>query len=819
MNYEMFIEKIGVENLATFKREEFNLENVGKTVFIQGPTGAGKTTFFIDAVTFALFGRAYGQLDKSFAKELIPPNQVATKVDLYFEVNKRRYKVVRKIYSIKNKPSTAQLFEIKDTGRLKLVADSVKAVDKEIEKITGLDFRSFKQTNIVRQGEVAELISKDFQPSERRDIFLRVFGISFKKEKEEAGDRFKSLQNTLQEKEKKIKEMEEEIGKKSEIEEEMKKLKQKLHTKLFEIKEIEKELAKKREEVLDKQTKYEKLSSEVHNLKNLLNQLEKNEKERNELEKRIKELKNVLEQREKVKTEIKALEEREKKLNKQYGAITELKSKEEIMKANQKLLETFEKEKNKLETIKRKIKGIKEEIKKEKEIKEKISEKEEEKERIQEKINELRGFVLQLEQNLKLLEESEETRKCPLCGSHLPKEKGEEIKTGIVREMEKCKKEEAVLKNKLEKSKRELKVLKERFSEIEKISFEFTKLKEEEEEIKGREEEIKRVKEETEKLVSEINELKRQLLHKEVSLQEIKQEINELNEKLINFRKRNEEINKAEGELRALQKNIERLNQAIETLSKKVDEEKVRGEEKKLSTLKEELEKIRREEEELTEKNKEIYGEIKTLQEKKNSLQKEMQKINELETQLLKEKKKFLKLEKEKEAYKILYRQIFHDKGLPLHLLKTYLSHVETYSRKYLTQFLDDKDLKIEIDENGNVKILVIDQTYARDITTYSGGETVLIGFALRLGIINTLSLLKGINPPKFLIIDEGFGPLSREFRESVLAALKEISDQYEKVLVISHLEDIENNPLFQTHVKVFKEGGNSKLEIQQRGK
>ena len=60
------LEKIKVENFATYKKAELNLNQLGSTISVFGSTGAGKTTFFVDAITLALYGRAYGQLEKKY---------------------------------------------------------------------------------------------------------------------------------------------------------------------------------------------------------------------------------------------------------------------------------------------------------------------------------------------------------------------------------------------------------------------------------------------------------------------------------------------------------------------------------------------------------------------------------------------------------------------------------------------------------------------------------------------------------------------------------------------------------------------------------
>jgi len=83
------------------------------------------------------------------------------------------------------------------------------------------------------------------------------------------------------------------------------------------------------------------------------------------------------------------------------------------------------------------------------------------------------------------------------------------------------------------------------------------------------------------------------------------------------------------------------------------------------------------------------------------------------------------------------------------------------------------------------------------------------------LGIAKILSTYRVGVAPKMLVIDEGFGPLSKEFREAVLKTILELKHDYEKIFIISHVEDIQENPMFDSIIKVWKDiDGFSHFEI-----
>ena len=61
---------------------------------------------------------------------------------------------------------------------------------------------------------------------------------------------------------------------------------------------------------------------------------------------------------------------------------------------------------------------------------------------------------------------------------------------------------------------------------------------------------------------------------------------------------------------------------------------------------------------------------------------------------------------------------------------------------------------------------------------------------------------------PRFLIIDEGFGPLDEELRQKVAEALARLYEtrEYEQIVVISHQEDLRTHPVFKTILEITKD-------------
>ena len=79
-----------------------------------------------------------------------------------------------------------------------------------------------------------------------------------------------------------------------------------------------------------------------------------------------------------------------------------------------------------------------------------------------------------------------------------------------------------------------------------------------------------------------------------------------------------------------------------------------------------------------------------------------------------------------------------------------------------------------------------------RKYELYSGGEAFRVNFAIRIALSKLLARRSG-TPLQTLVIDEGFGTQDEEGLMHLIEAIQTISDEFEKVLVITHLDVIKN--------------------------
>jgi exonuclease SbcC len=98
--------------------------------------------------------------------------------------------------------------------------------------------------------------------------------------------------------------------------------------------------------------------------------------------------------------------------------------------------------------------------------------------------------------------------------------------------------------------------------------------------------------------------------------------------------------------------------------------------------------------------------------------------------------------------------------------------------------------------------IRISDELGERKYELYSGGEAFRVDFAIRIALSKLLARRSG-TPLQTLVIDEGFGTQDEEGLTHLIEAIQTISDEFEKVLVITHLDVIKN--AFPVRIEVIK--------------
>lgn len=105
------------------------------------------------------------------------------------------------------------------------------------------------------------------------------------------------------------------------------------------------------------------------------------------------------------------------------------------------------------------------------------------------------------------------------------------------------------------------------------------------------------------------------------------------------------------------------------------------------------------------------------------------------------------------------------------------------------------------------LEIYVSDELGTRNYEMYSGGEAFRVNLALRIALSRVLSQRTGAPLPT-LFIDEGFGTQDASGRERILDVISAIEDDFDKIIVITHLDDLKD--MFPTRIEVQKDASGS---------
>ncbi|MCH8848780.1 MAG: SMC family ATPase, partial [Chloroflexi bacterium] len=88
--------------------------------------------------------------------------------------------------------------------------------------------------------------------------------------------------------------------------------------------------------------------------------------------------------------------------------------------------------------------------------------------------------------------------------------------------------------------------------------------------------------------------------------------------------------------------------------------------------------------------------------------------------------------------------------------------------------------------------IQIADGIGTRAYEMFSGGERFRIDFAIRIALSKLLAWRAGAPLPT-LFIDEGFGTQDAEGRDRILDVIRAIQDRFERILVITHMEEMKD--------------------------
>jgi len=164
-------------------------------------------------------------------------------------------------------------------------------------------------------------------------------------------------------------------------------------------------------------------------------------------------------------------------------------------------------------------------------------------------------------------------------------------------------------------------------------------------------------------------------------------------------------------------------------------------------------------------------------------------------------------------------RLAFGKKGIQAMIIEAAIPEIEFEANQLLARMTDGRmHVRFETqretlkgDTLETLDINIADELGTRPYELFSGGEAFRVNFAIRIALSKLLARRAGAQL-QMLVIDEGFGTQDAEGRERLVEAITSIQDDFERILVITHIEELKD--AFPVRIDVTKTAEGSQISL-----
>lgn len=162
----------------------------------------------------------------------------------------------------------------------------------------------------------------------------------------------------------------------------------------------------------------------------------------------------------------------------------------------------------------------------------------------------------------------------------------------------------------------------------------------------------------------------------------------------------------------------------------------------------------------------------------------------------------------------------FGKKGLQAMIIEAAIPEIEAEANQLLGRMTDgrmavrmetQRETKTTQEVRETLDIIISDELGSRDYSLYSGGEAFRANFAIRIALSKLLARRAGARL-QTLIIDEGFGTQDAQGRERLVQAITSIQDDFERILVITHIDELKDH--FPARIDILKTVDGSQISV-----
>jgi exonuclease SbcC len=818
---------------------------------LSGSNGAGKSAL-LDAITWALWGKARARRDD----ELITIGKKEMEVDFIFRLGTESYRVIRKRKTGKRGSSLLD-FQLRDNGKWRSVAESsIRATQAKINHVLLLDYDTFVNSAFLRQGRADEFTIKT--PAERKRVLGEILELA---QWDTYEDRTKLHLKKVQDESRmlvlRLQEIEEELARRPEFLEQVKAA----QTELEDLSALLQKAQAAYQEMEKSQAELHHTSSQITELSDRVAQsqqeLEALGQERSERGNRLAQYQELIDQSREIEANFQAYQdalERERSLGEKLTAQNELNEQRRDLEAQ--ITEVRHELTTQRELALQKVRELEERLPG-KELTEEYEQTQgqvvhltqlnqareaarsdlarlaEERASLLAQKESLRSEMDALKKRIETLEQADAT--CPLCGQQLTdedcvrlvddlqaegKDKGDTFRENQTR-LEAIGAEEEGLETQISNSdsflrdlpglEHELAILTERIRVGEEVAQELKNAQGELEKVDGelaREAYAAEARSNLEKVLAQAEELGYDAAAHQAARREI--EAGQAHaEKKAYLDAARSGLQQEEAALVQLVSTIDRRREQIET-----DKARIAELEQAEKDLRKQVENAQAVEEDLVRVRKEEA-------EARQRMGAAQQRLSACEA-LAQQQESRLSQQRELAHRQSLYEELrtaFGVHGVPAMIIEAAVPEIESEANRLLRR-ISGGQMAVRLEtqretQAGEVRetldIRIMDEVGERNYENYSGGEQFRVNFALRIALSRLLARRAGAQL-QTLIIDEGFGTQDALGRERLVEAINSIQDEFSLVLVITHIEELQD--VFPTRIQVTKLPEGSAIEL-----
>ena len=849
--------KLSVKNFMCYRDNVPTLDLDGiHLACLCGDNGHGKTAL-LDAMTWALWGQA-----RARNQELIHQGQQDMAVELEFLARGQRHRVSRKYSLSTRSPRLLELHIATDNGYRAITGNTVPETEARIQELLHMDYDTFVNTAFLLQGR-ADLFTRS-KPAERKKILAEVLDLSYYATLEDrAKQRVRVIQDSIRDNESAASLRQQEIARKPEYEEKLDSVKvaldlastevanqrrkeeelreavESLEARRNELELLKHHLVTSREGIADLERQVQGHSKSVADYETAL----RREAEIRDQYSRLEESRADLERLDQAAFQASRLSQQEADLRREVAVQRERLS-GLVAPLRDRIARDLEPKAQRLPEIEESLHNMATEHAKLDQLGEAVRSQ-------QVEVQDVSAQVRYLEQaNATLIGEMEATRKkfdmldetealCPLCKQPLGAEGQEHLRIEYEATGQEAKRQ-------YQQRETELETLSRRHQEL------IQQTTQQEGDLNGRRkqaqtetaaqerdlEDSRKARSELEPAKSELETLENRIREEDfaggerVRLAQIEVELaasgydNHKHQRtrdqfklLEPFAELHRKLLEA---LEALPREREALETAGHTLDRRRQEEEV--DEKRRQELARDLEALPGLESRLVEARS-VHQILERQQQEsvvqQRVLAEQLEELARKEAQLRGLKQERHKLTEEKTIYDEL-AVAFGKNGIQALIIETAIPQLQNDANELLSRLTEGRlSLKLQLQEgrrerrlglpSEELQILIADDVGTRSYETFSGGEAFRIDFGLRIALSKLLARRSGA-PLPILFMDEGFGGQDAAGQERLKEAIQSIQADFQKIIVITHVEDVKD--AFPTRIEVTKTGSGSTFVV-----